>query len=526
MAPATRAERLPASRLDRLASTRGWRRALLLIGLGGAATLALPPLTLWPILLIVIPLFIRTLDPDRGRWAQARDGWWFGFGYFLFGLYWIAFALPTASDSLWWAVPFAAAGLPAGLALFTALAVAMIGRVRDPLARGLAFVVAWSVVELGRAVLLTGFPWNLIGHAWAGSQWLSQGASMIGVHGLGVVIMTMAALPCALPEAGRRARILLIGVTVALPLMAAGYGAARLSGHSVTLAQDAAFIGLRLVQPSIPQHEKWDRAYRARNFAEHAILSVENRPDWVQAVIWGETAAAFYLDETPTALAGLGQIAPEGGYVITGAPRREVEPLRLFNSLFAIDSRGAIIARYDKAHLVPFGEYVPLRDILPLRQIVEGSVGYSPGPGPRTVTLDGLAGFAALICYEVIFPGAVIGPGPRPAWILNLTNDAWYGHTAGPHQHWAQTRMRAIEEGMPIVRVASTGITGATDRFGRALGTLDLGAVGYLDLRLPLVEPVATAWARFGLLPWAIILATLTLAALRRARRAASNERP
>jgi apolipoprotein N-acyltransferase len=493
---------------------------LLLIGLGGLATLALPPLTLWPVLLIVIPVLVRTLDPARGHWAQARDGWCFGFGYFLFGLYWIAFALPTASESLWWAVPFAAAGLPAGLAIFTALAVAAIGRVRDPLARGLGFAVAWSAVEYGRSILLTGFPWNLIGHAWAESEWLSQGAAIVGVHGLGAVVMTMAALPSALPEAAQRGRMLLIGAALALPAVAAGFGAARLSGQPATVTGDTPFIGLRLVQPSIPQREKWDRAYRARNFSEHALLSMENRPDWVQAVIWGETAVAFYLDETPTALAGLGQVAPVGGYVITGAPRRETEPLRLFNSLFAIDSAGAVVARFDKAHLVPFGEYMPLRDILPLRQIVEGSIGYTPGPGPGTVTLDGLPGFAALICYEVIFPGAVIGPGARPAWMLNLTNDAWYGHTAGPHQHWAQTRMRAIEEGIPIVRVASTGITGATDRFGRVLGSLDLGAVGYLDLRLPLAaDPEPTPWARFGMLAWAIWLAGIAALAVALARR-------
>lgn len=483
-------------RIDRLAELQGWRRTGWLFGLGALSVLALPPANFWPVLWLVVPLLIWTLDPGRSYRRQAWDGWCFAFGQFLFGLYWVAFALPVASDDLIWVAPFAAVGLPAGLALFGALAIAVCGRLRDPLARGLGFVVAWSVTEWLRGHILTGFPWNLSGYAWAGSDWLAQGAAWIGVYGLGVAVLLSAALPAGWPVLERRGRFVMLGLALALPTGFAVVGGLRLSAAPALHDPGAEWVGLRLVQPSITQREKWDPSFRIRNFSEHVRLSTEDRPGWVQAVIWPETAASFYLDETPQALQVLGQIAPDSGYVITGAPRRERDPLRLFNSLLAINTLGNIQARYDKAHLVPFGEYVPLRDILPFGQLVAGAIGYSPGPGPLTLALPGLPGFGALICYEVIFPGAVIGPGERPRWLVNLTNDAWYGHTAGPHQHWVQTRMRAIEEGVPIIRAASTGISGAADAYGRVLAELPLGMVGYVDIQLPLRDGPSTLYAR------------------------------
>ena len=271
-------------------------------------------------------------------------------------------------------------------------------------------------------------------------------------------------------------------------------------------------VGLRLVQAGIPQREKWRRDLRNRNLLRHHELSTENRPDWVSHIIWPENAATFFLaDDEPRRLA-LAQAVPRGGLLITGAPRRAVGPLRIWNSAFAVDERGTVLAQYDKFHLVPFGEYAPFRKFLPVDKIAHGMTDYSAGSGPNTLHLPGLPPVSPLICYEVIFPGAVLDRADRPAWLLNLTNDAWYGKTAGPHQHMAISRVRAVEEGLPVVRAANTGISSVIDPYGRVLGSLPLDTTGTLDSRLPKPVKDPTAYGRYGDLPFLILLLTLAAA--------------
>lgn len=494
----------------RLTARAGWRRAALAVGVGAVSTLALPPAFAWPVLYATIPALIWLVGA-AGTWrGRAWVGWCFGFGYFTAGLYWISNAPLVASDDFWWMVPFAAVGLPMFLALFHALAMALGGWPRDPLARALGLVGALAGVEWLRGWVLTGFPWNLIGYAWAGSDWMMQSAAWIGVHGMGVLLLLSAALPAAALTA-RRPLPLLVGAA-AIPVLIAAAGAWRLAqAPPLDGTRDAApvaaeTIGLRLVQPGIPQREKWGRAFQRRNFDLHLALSAEGRPDWVAHVIWPETAAAFFLADAPGALAEIAAVVPPGGYLITGAPRRDGDPPRLFNSLLVVDGGGHVAARYDKAHLVPFGEYVPLADWLPIRQVAQGASGYAPGPGLVTLTLPGLPAVGPLICYEAIFPGKVVDSAAPPKWLLNLTNDAWYGHTAGPHQHWTQTRLRAVEEGMPMVRVASTGITAVADPWGRVLGLLPLGAHGVLDVKIQLHNDMSTPYARLQNLPFFVLV--------------------
>jgi apolipoprotein N-acyltransferase len=220
----------------------------------------------------------------------------------------------------------------------------------------------------------------------------------------------------------------------------------------------------------------------------------------IAAVLWPEAATPFLLERDAQARRELGAIAGEHGYVITGAVRANPPPgpiLRLWNSLEAVDGHGDIVARYDKAHLVPFGEYVPLRNWLPLQKITPGSFDYTAGPGPRTIDLPGLPPFAPLICYEIIFPGAAVDEQARPDWILNVTNDAWYGRSSGPYQHFAIARTRAVEEGLPLVRVANNGISGVVDGVGRVTARIDLDTVGYADLPLPAAH-AQTLYARTG----------------------------
>jgi apolipoprotein N-acyltransferase len=219
----------------------------------------------------------------------------------------------------------------------------------------------------------------------------------------------------------------------------------------------------------------------------------------VTAILWPEAAAPPFLERDGGARKALGNAAPPDGYVIAGTVRTDPAPqppVHVWNSLVAIDHEGTIRGSYDKSHLVPFGEYVPLRGILPMQKITAGAIDFSAGPGPRTMTLPGLPPFSPLICYEAIFPDAVIDPSDRPAWLLNVTNDAWYGFTSGPFQHLAIARVRAIEEGLPLVRVANNGISAVFDPYGRVIGRLDLDVVGVIDESLPKALP-PTIYARF-----------------------------
>lgn len=477
----------------------GQKRAAALAFLCGVlSTLSLPPVGAWPVLFLSFPLFLWLLDGRTGRKAAFVLGWCFGFGAFVTGLYWIANALLVFSDRLWWMVPFAAVGLPAFLALYSGLAALAAWHIPRGALRLAGFVLAWLTAEWLRGVLFTGFPWNLTGYAWAMSDSLIQSASLWGIYGVSALVTVMACLPAALPGLDRRGRGVLLLVMAAIPLAAWGHGSLRLSDVPPVTAQTADGPGLRIVQPAIPQREKWGRPYQRRNFDSYLSMSLEQRPDWVKTLIWPETAATFYLEEADVARGAIGNILPEGGLLITGAPRRETDPLRLYNGIVAVDGDGAVIDNYNKSHLVPFGEYVPLRDILPIEKVTQGATDYSAGQGVRSLTLPGLPPVSMLICYEAIFPGAVANPAQRPGWLLNLTNDAWYGETAGPHQHLAIVKVRAVEEGMPMVRAANTGISALFDAYGREVDRLGLNKAGYLDVRLPDALADPTPFSHIG----------------------------
>jgi apolipoprotein N-acyltransferase len=239
--------------------------------------------------------------------------------------------------------------------------------------------------------------------------------------------------------------------------------------------------------------------------------AASHRP--IAAVIWPEAATPFLLERDTTVRREIAAVVPERGYLITGALRASPPPgpvVRIWNSIEALNADGDVVASYDKSHLVPFGEYLPFRDILPFKKITAGAVDLSAGPGPRTIALRGLPPFAAAICYEVIFPGAIVDEQERPDWILNLTNDAWYGRSSGPFQHLASARTRTVEEGLPMVRVANNGISAVIDATGRVRARINLDTIGYADVALPAPrEP--TPYSRAG--DWALV-ALLLLGAL------------
>ena len=233
-------------------------------------------------------------------------------------------------------------------------------------------------------------------------------------------------------------------------------------------------------------------------------------------LVWPETAVPYFVTLQPQVAARMGAAVAPRGLLLTGALRAEVGDdgriATLWNSIHAVDAGGAVVATYDKAHLVPFGEYVPLRPLLAavgLGWLAPGALDYSAGPGPRTVVLPGAPSVSPLVCYEAIFPGAVVAAGERPGWMLNLTNDGWYGRTSGPYQHFAMTRVRAVEEGLPLVRAANTGISGVVDAWGRVRGRLGLGEAGVLDSLLP-VAAAPPPYARVGLtIPLALVAASV-----------------
>jgi len=522
--PGSRVE-TPLCRLaHRLAVMSGWRRYGLAFLLGVCATATLPPVDLTPLLLLAFTGLLWLDDGSTGPWASFRLGYVFGFGFFISSLYWIAAALFVDIASFWWLVPVAAAGLPAAFALYVGSALLAtnlaVRYLRLPgMARIFAFAIAWTVAEWVRGHAFTGLPWNLIGYAWSGgfpgAILMLQSVAAIGIYGLSFLTVLAASLPALLGTTslnplspGRRlSPAIAAGLLIFVPSV---LGALRLAA---TPTVETGYY-LRIVQPAIPQTMKWEPAAAQRNFRLLLDLSSAPGTPKLAAVVWPEAATPFLLGRDAHHRGEIAAVAAGRGYVITGAVRANPPPnpvAQVWNSIEAVDGNGEIVARYDKAHLVPFGEYMPLREVLPLQKITPGSLDYTAGPGPRTIDLPGLPPFAPLICYEVIFPGAIVDEHDRPAWMLNITNDAWYGRTSGPYQHFAIARTRAVEEGLPLVRVANNGISGIVDEAGRVVARIDLDTVGYADLPLPADTSAPTFYARGG--DW-ILLVLLCLGLL------------
>jgi apolipoprotein N-acyltransferase len=496
---------MPARVAARLDALQGWRRRLVLMAFGASAALALPPVHLLPALLVAFPALVWMLDGAATRRAAFFTGWWWAMGWFSVGLYWISYALLTDPVKFGWMIPFAIFGLSGLLAVFVGLATLAVrlSGARGP-GRVLVLAAAWVVAEWLRSWVLTGFPWNPLGSVWDSNLPVLQAGALVGVYGLSLLTCVAAALPALLADPlSRRARRAVVAVALALPAVAALGGGLRLAG-APDLSRPDSFVPqvkLRLVQAAVPQLNKWREDQRDANLRDHIRLSRSPGFDSVTTVVWSETAASYFLDMDGFHRAMVAEAAPPGGLLLTGAPRVTppgVQPFAVWNSLIAVTSGAEVAAIYDKVHLVPFGEYMPLRAILPIAKITQGSTDFSSGPGLRTLDLPGLPPASPLICYEVIFPGAVVGADQkRPEWLLNITNDGWFGLSAGPYQHLASARMRAVEEGLPLVRAANTGISAVIDPFGRTVASLALGQRGVLDSPLPRASS-PTLYSRYG----------------------------
>ena len=485
------------------------------LALGGLAALTLPPFHIYPLLLAFAGLLDLLRQSER-RIEAFVLGWCFGFAHFLLGLYWIGIAFFTDAERFGaFAVP-AVLLLCAYLALYPASAawLTALYRWRSAVASALVLALAWTAGEMVRGVVYGGFPWNLIGYAFAQSTAISQLAALTGIHGLSLLAVALGALPAAWLDPRGRARWqpLAAGAVILAAIWAGG--ALRLA-DGVTEPTDG--VHLRLVQGNIAQQDKWQPEGRARAFERHLALSAA--AGGPSHVIWPESAAPYPLDQDAVARQMIAEVVPPGGLLLTGGERFDLtsEPPLAWNALFVIERTGALVARYDKRDLVPFGEFLPLRDLLTrfgLEKLTHGSIDFQPGPGRQTITLPGLPPVSPLICYEAIFPGGVVDPDARPAWLLNITNDAWFGRSSGPYQHLTMARIRAIEEGLPLVRSANTGISAVVDPWGRIQARLGLGETGVLDAALPRPLPQATPFARTGPVIVLIPACALALCAL------------
>ncbi|MGZ8331039.1 MAG: apolipoprotein N-acyltransferase [Rhodoplanes sp.] len=481
----------------------GLQRALIAFLAGAASTLAMPPLEVWPALFLTFPVMVWLIDGAVGRWdgvlAAAAAGYCFGFGYFLSGLYWVGSAFLVDADIFGWLMPFAVVALPAGLALFTAFGFALArllwtrGAVRI-----LTLAAALTLAEWLRGHVLTGFPWNAFGYSLTGSLALAQAAALVGLWGLTFIAIAVFASPAALADDRADTRRPWLAPAAALAVLAglAVYGAVRLATTPTTFVPG---VQLRIMQPNIPQDQRFNYSAKAEVIRRYLALSSRAKSppaDGIAGVthlIWPESAFPFFLTREPDALAAIGELLPPGTVLITGAARfAEAESgpgrIRAYNSVYVIDHEGVALPVYDKVHLVPFGEFLPLRSLLErlgLEQLVRVPGGFLAGERRRTITTPGAPAFVPLVCYEVIFPHAVVPPGERPGWLLNVTNDAWFGATAGPYQHLLQARLRAIEEGLPLVRAANSGISAVVDPLGRVVAALPLGHEGVVDSGLP-----------------------------------------
>jgi apolipoprotein N-acyltransferase len=492
-----------------LGAISGWRAYGLAAVLGALAGLAFAPLNLVPAFALGISGLVWLGAEAPSRRKAFAVGWWWGLGHFAVNSYWIAESFLIDAARFGWMIPPVLGGLAAYLALYPALATLAFRLLPRPLSLAgiAAFAAFWTIAEWLRGHVLTGYPWDLAAYVWSGSDAMMQSAALWGAWGLSLVTVFALSLPALFVLMNlRAARRAAIGMALVLGALYLG-GFWRLSNAVPTsgaVEQEQSATRVRIVQPDIAQSLKLSSDTRPQQIQTLLRLTLETPGfDKVKAVIWPESAANYLLAREPDLRAILARAVPPGGILITGAPR--AEPLdgpleRIWNSLAVIDDQGQILGTADKFHLVPLGEYVPMREIFTfINKLTPGSMNFTPGPGPRTLHMPDLPPFSPLICYEVIFPGAVTDPTDRPELIVNVTNDGWFGTSTGPSQHFATARFRSIEEGIPMLRAANTGISGVIDAYGRVETRSNLVIEAVIDATVPPALP-PTPFARFGLL--------------------------
>jgi len=444
-------------------------------------------------------------------------GWCFGFGQFVFGLYWICISLFVDISRFFWLLPFALFLIPAVLAIYIGLVLLFTNYIAKKLAisnwqKILLLAVIWVFFEYLRSILFTGFPWNLLGYSFLFSLPLSQFASIVGIYGLSLLAVICYCSPALFVRFhnnkltfnfNKKNQPFITTITVIFSLIWI-WGEYRIHNFKADPIPDAKF---RLVQPAINQKEKWDSSSRYNSFLENIRLSKQDGFEKINYVIWSESAVPYAIDPKTSygLLTDIASSTKEDSFVITGAIRAEFkdgknkELEKVWNTVFVINHKAEIVDSYDKSHLVPFGEYIPFANLFPfLSKITDGGVGFSTGDGVKTIKINRSSpSFSPLVCYEAIFSNNVIDKNHKPQFLLNLTNDAWFGSSSGPYQHFDMARMRSIEYGLPLIRVANSGISGLVDPLGQIVASIPLGKKGIIDVELMESLPT-TIFIEFG----------------------------
>ncbi|SHH94938.1 apolipoprotein N-acyltransferase [Marivita hallyeonensis] len=476
-------------------------------GLGCLFALGQPPFDLWWVAVAALVAVFWLVDREAIAARAGWIGWLFGTGYFAISLHWILEPFQVDAAATGWMAPFALAGIAGGLSLFWAGAF-WIGRRLSP--TPFAIAVVWATVELARAYVLTGFPWGLLGYLWSSTP-VAQWHTVLGPHGVTLITVLLAALTMTALKSNSLVR----GLVTVAGFLALWIGGVLLTPHASDVDNRPV---VRLIQPNAPQHQKWDPAHIPTFFTRQVDFTAQlPSPD---LIVWPETAVPNLLHNAGPAFEVIADAA-QGVPVVLGIQREEEG--RYYNSLVTLDATGVPDQVYDKHHLVPFGEYMPAAGLFAKFNILglaaRAEAGYSSGPGPQTLDFGALGIALPLICYEAVFPQDVNGAPLRPDFLLHLTNDAWFGTSAGPQQHLQQARLRAIEQGVPLVRSANTGISAMIDPAGRMLEAIPLGRAGFVDVPLPAPRP-PTIYSITGDTPaiLALVAAFAALVAVKRRR--------
>lgn len=469
------------------------------IGMGMLSGLGFAPCHYRLLYIVTLGLWMQLIVQQTSAKCAATLGYAFGFGHYLASLSWIGWSFVVANRAL--LAPLGAIAPAFYLATYHALSAWICIKVcRAPMSRLLLLIAALSLSEWMRGTILLAFPWNLSGQIWPLE--ILQITSIIGIYGLSALTYFMIGTIVTYNK-----HLIAIGFFVFSGLWF--FGAQRLQNTPTELSD----VHVRLVQPSISQQDKWVPKLLAQQLDHLITLSQMPSEKPLHAIIWPEASVWIDIETNPMLRQYLSTAVPPQGILIFGGVRfvqdTQSIPLsfKFYVSVFALTNEGHIADLYDKSRLVPFGEYVPLKKLLRLKKLTQGMQDYSAGTGVKTLTVGNLPPFTPLICYEAIFPGDVTPQtGDRPEWLVNVSNDAWYGQSFGPYQHLETVRIRAIEEGIPLIRGANNGLSVVIDGCGRVLHKLRLNDVGIIDFELPKSLSNDTVFSRIkNSVFWAII---------------------
>ena len=484
---------------------------------GSLCSLAFAPFNFFITSVASLSIFYSLLTKESLKKPIFYLGFFYGFGYFLSGVYWIAISLLVDASQFAWLIPFALTLIPAALALYFALFSItykfLINKFHftKNYQKIVSFAICWVLFEILRSNLFTGFPWNLLGYSFLFDEAFSQISNIFGIYGLSFLAALSSLIPILFLKNNYKKDDKIFAIILILLLFSSFcYGSFSINNTKLEIDQNTK---LRLVQANIKQEMKWDINQKYQNFLKTISLTNSKDLSDVKAVIWSETSVPYAIDDdSPKLLEKLKLATPPQGMLITGALRLNYENEEIknaWNSVFILNQNG-VTNFYDKHHLVPFGEYVPLQKFLPfINKITDGAIGFSQGSGAQTIEEQGLK-ISPLLCYEVIFSDEIIDKKSRPNLLVNLTNDAWFGVSSGPYQHLNMARMRSIEYGISLARVANTGITAFIDPFGRIVDKIDLNQEGVIDVNLIKSLP-ETIYGKYGYIPLSLLLLTFIL---------------